>query len=396
MRAFRYTAVSASGQKLSDVAWAASASELRDRLLGADIHPLSIRPALKLRRRSLSLSGSDAALLANSLARLLKSGLSMTQALQFMGRQSKAQLVIVIDHLRAALGQGQTLSRAFAPIEGQPARFLEALARAAEASGRQGEIFSAGGTSLARTEALRRRLITLSLYPAFVMVVALGSIAIYVYTILPSLEPALSGLGDQLPAQTAAVLTFGSVMRVVFPALAVSMAMVTLIMSLVPVVRRVLIDRIAITLIRIGLPTVRDFVFSGLAARLSVMIRAGVPLATAWRLSSASLPIESLRASLEERSADLMQGARLSRVLERAPGAPRELHHLVMIGEQSGQIAHMLDEASTLLGERAQSSLERALAVMTPLVIVLVGLLVGVITLMVFQGLLAVGDAVTA
>ncbi|MNL75794.1 hypothetical protein D3C87_2016600 [compost metagenome] len=53
-----------------------------------------------------------------------------------------------------------------------------------------------------------------------------------------------------------------------------------------------------------------------------------------------------------------------------------------------------MNDAAAALGGRSQEAIERVLSILTPLVIVIVGGMVGLITMMVFQGLLAVGDAV--
>jgi type II secretory pathway component PulF len=57
-------------------------------------------------------------------------------------------------------------------------------------------------------------------------------------------------------------------------------------------------------------------------------------------------------------------------------------------------VAKALNDGSAMLAGRAQEAIERVLSVITPLVIIVVGGMVGLITMMVFQGLLAVGDAV--
>jgi type II secretory pathway component PulF len=255
-------------------------------------------------------------------------------------------------------------------------------------------VLAAGAASLGAMDALRRRLITLSVYPAFVIAVAFGAIAVYAYAVLPSLEPAFEGLGDGIPAQTQAVLTFGAVVRGLTPVLAVAIGILSSALILSTRLRQGAADLLARLFMRGRASPLRDFIFANLAARLGVMLQAGVPMAPAWRLACEPVGIGWLGRSLAAQDDRLMEGGRLSEILRGVPYTPADLLHYVTMGEQSGQVHKALGDSAALLGARAQESIERLLSVMTPLVIVVVGGMVGLITMMVFQGLLAIGDAV--
>ncbi|MBJ7484441.1 type II secretion system F family protein [Brevundimonas sp.] len=393
MKAFHYTALDPGGRRLRGTGYAAHAQGLRDQLLDARINPLTIRPALFQGTRRLSLTETEAARFARDLAQLLSSGLAITQALTLIASRETARLAAIAREVRARLGAGEPLSVALGAAEGQPARFLQALARGGEASGRQTEVLAAGATSLAATSALKRRMITLSVYPAFVILVAFGSIAIYAYAVLPSLEPAFENF-QEVPAQTRAVLVFGAVVRAAVPVVALLALATGAGLAASSEFRRLIRDGMAAVLMRGKRSALADFVFADLASRLAVMLQAGVPLAAAWRLAREPVSLTSLSRRLEAQDHRLMEGVRLSEALAATPNVPADLIHYVSLGEQSGQVAKSLTDAAAAIGGRAQETIERLLSIVTPVVIIAVGGMVGLITMMVFQGLLAVGDAV--
>jgi general secretion pathway protein F len=238
-------------------------------------------------------------------------------------------------------------------------------------------------------------MITLSVYPLFVILVAFGSIAVYAYTVLPALEPAFESLGDDVPAQTRTVLTFGAIVRAAFPVAAVALLLSAALLTLSPRLRAAARDFVAGVLLRGKRSPLRDFVFAGLASRLAVMLEAGVPLAAAWRLAREPVSIGPLARRLASQDDRLMEGARLSEAFTAAQTVPLDLIHYVALGEQSGQMPKGLNDGAAAIGSRAQEAIERLLSVVTPVVIITVGGMVGLITMMVFQGLLAVGDAVS-
>lgn len=394
MRAFHYVAIGQDGVRRKGIGYADAAVELRDRLLDANQHPLAIRPALLQRRGALRLSENEAARLGRDLARLMNSGMALAQALTLLEARETPKVAAVAREVRRKLIAGEPLSKALEAIGGQPGRFLQALARGGEASGRQADVLAAGARSLAATDELKKRLTTLCIYPAFVIAVALGSIAIYAYAVLPSLEPAFEGMGDGIPDQTKAVLIFGAVVRAAMPAVGFMTLGLAAALTLAEPVRRLAADLAARLLMRGRASPLRDFVFANFSSRLAVMLQAGVPLSAAWRLAREPVTFTTLARALAAQDQRLMEGARLSDALRRVPGAPADLIHFVLLGEQSAQVAKTLNEGAETMSARAQEAIERLLSVFTPVVIILVGGMVGLITMMVFQGLLAVGDAV--
>lgn len=394
MKAFHYVALGPDGARHRGVSYATEASALRDRLVDARMHPLAIRPALFQRQGRLRLTEGEAARLGGDLAQLMTSGMALAQALSLLEGRETPKVAAVAQEVRQRLIAGEPLSKAFEAADGAPVRFLQALARGGEASGRQAEVLAAGARSLKAADQLKKRLVTLSIYPAFVIAVALGSIAIYAYAVLPSLEPAFEGMGDGIPDQTRAVLLFGAVVRGLMPAFGLLAGGLALALALSSSVRRIAFDVFARLFMRGRTSPLRDFVFANLSSRLAVMLQAGVPLTPAWRLAREPVTIGWLSRALAARDERLMEGGRLSDVLRATPATPPDLIHYVMLGEQSGQIAKALDDGGAVLAARAQEAVERLLSIFTPVVIIVVGGMVGLITMMVFQGLLAVGDAV--
>lgn len=394
MKAYRYSVLDAGGRRRSGIGYAATPGALRDQLIDAGFHPLALRPALFQSAARLSLNEAEAARFARDLAQLLRSGLSITQGLGLLIARETPRVGAFARDIRRRLGSGEPLSSALGAADGRPARFLSALARAGEASGRQADVMAAAGRSLAAGDALRRRLITLSLYPAFVIAVALISIAIYAYAVLPSLEPAFETMGDDLPLQTRTVLAFGAGVRVAAPVAALGALALALTGLLSPKARAIARDLAAQLLLAGKRAPLRDFIFAGFASRLAVMTQSGVPLSAAWRLARDPVAVTSVSRALAAQDARLMEGARLSDALGAVAATPVDLIHYVALGEQSGKVAEALEEGGRVLAERSQQTIERLLSVLTPIVIVGVGAMVGLITMMVFQGLLAVGDAV--
>lgn len=396
MTLFSFEALSRSGQTVRGRRAGESVAALRQELEREALTPVSIRPSrLSSLTVNPALNDAEAGRFACDLARYLRSGLSAAQALALLEETGATKVRRFAGRSRERILSGEPLSRAFGEAGGQSGRLLQTLAAAGEGSGRQADVLDTGGRSLLASAALKRRLVTLSLYPAFVLTVALAAVALYAFAVLPALEPAFGDLTGELPASTMLVIQGGKLLRTVLPIaglLAVAAVTALIVSAKVRGEAREVAGRLLLSRWTGGL--LADLVFAGFASRMSIALQAGVPLPSAYRTSIEAIGFRGLRRTLEAQDDRLRDGAALSQVLAAGRIAPADFVRLVQVGERSDDLGRILEEAGQMLAIRAQEKAERLLAAATPLVVVVIGVLVGGVTLMVFQGLLAVTNAV--
>ncbi|MDO9337706.1 MAG: type II secretion system F family protein [Caulobacter sp.] len=398
MKTFAWRGVDASGRSARGSREGFSEAQVRDALLAERVTPTSITaaaPAFAPARTGLSLSDAQAAAFAADIARFLKSGLSLGQTLQIIETTSEVPVLARLAvHVRGELMAGRPLSAGLSAIPGQTGRYLQALAKAGEATGRLTEILSGGAAALKAAAATRQRLVTMIIYPLFVMAMAAAAILLFAFAVLPALEPAFAGVGE-LPASTRAVMTGGQVLRTAAPLLGIAILVLTLALTLSRAARDRaigLLHRLMLT--RVGMGVLPDTVFGGLAQRLSIAVGAGVPLATAYRVSVEAIGVTPVRQALEAQEPRLREGTKLSEVFRAIPFAPPLLIGLTKVGESASDLPRVLGEAGEALSARAQEKTERFLSILTPAIVLLIGLVVGGIVLVVFQGLMSISDMV--
>ena len=398
MKTYAWRGMDAAGRPARGRREGLSEAQVRDALLAEQVTPTSItasRQAFAPARAGLSLNEAQAAAFAADIARFLKSGLSLGQTLQIVETTSEVPVLArLAAHVRGELMAGRPLSAGLSAIPGQTGRYLQALAKAGEATGRLTEILAGGASALKASAATRQRLLTMIIYPLFVMAMAAAAILLFAFAVLPALEPAFAGVGE-LPATTRAVMAGGKALRLAAPVLGLAVLALVLALALSRAVRDQairLLHRLMLT--RAGFGVLPDTVFGGLAQRLSIAVGAGVPLATAYRVSVEAIGVEPVRLALEAQEPRLREGAKLSEVFRAIPFAPPMLIGLTKVGESASDLPRVLGEAGDALAARAQEKTERFLSILTPAIVLLIGLVVGGIVLVVFQGLMSISDMV--
>jgi type II secretory pathway component PulF len=396
---YAYRGFDAQGRTVRGRREAADETQLRDGLLAEKVTPLSISPVATAgwapQAARLSVNEAQAGAFCADVARFLKSGLSLGQSLQIIESTSEVPaLARLATHVRGELMAGRPLSASLDAIPGQTGRYLQALAKAGEATGKLTDILSGGAAALRAASATKQRLLTMIIYPVFVLGMAVAAIMLFAFAVLPALEPAFSGVGE-LPQATKLVLAGGRALRLVAPILAMGALGLGLAIALLPPARSLAMRVLyAAMLSRAGLGILADAVFGSLSQRLSIAVAAGVPMATAFRVSVEAIGVGAVRRSLEAQEPRLREGAKLSEVFGDTPHAPRMLIGLTRVGENASDLPRVLSEAGEALAARAQEKTERFLALLTPAIVLLIGVAVGSIVLVVFQGLMSISAVV--
>lgn len=119
-----------------------------------------------------------------------------------------------------------------------------------------------------------------------------------------------------------------------------------------------------------------------------------MPLVEALLLSAAGVRIARQRRTLERVTQDVRAGIALSAALEERQAVTSIGSSLVRVGEASGQLAEMLQSLATLYGEAGQARMKKALVLIEPLAILLIGSVFGLIITGVVLAITSANDMV--
>lgn len=337
---------------------------------------------------SSGLSPRDRIALTDALATLLGAGLPLDKALAAIKDFGSAQAAAkVSDRLLERITGGESLAAA---LDAEPRSFpahYRGIVRAGEASATLAPVLARLAASEMRSAKRRAALVSALIYPAFLVVTAILSIAVLLVFVVPTFEPMLEAAGTELPALTQAVMGVGRMAAVLWPFLLTLVFAVTVLYR-VAVSRRATRTMLHRFWLRVPLMGgLRRKIGSAAIARiLAELLAGGVSLPQALRLTEGTLSDAAFAAEIARVRPLVEGGERLAdsfatgRIL--SPLAVK----LVDVGARSGQLASMLSRAADILEDDAQTSVDRLMAMITPLVTLVMG---GVIALIVSSILFA-------
>ncbi|WP_417492607.1 type II secretion system F family protein [Maricaulis sp.] len=394
MSSFRYTAEGHDGRRVSGEIEADTAALAIEALMAQRLSPLRVS---ETRISDIpKLSYQDTARLSLEVSRLMLAGIPLESgALLAAEAQESRAARKTLERAASRLARGDGPGLAFDGLDGAPGGALSAIMAAGERSGRLADALGAAAPLFAATARFRAKIVSLMLYPAVVSVTALSVLVIFLLVVIPSLRPVLEGLGENLPTSARWMLAIADAAPGVLVAALIG-ALIVIALNQVSAVRSrmaLLMDRLALGPMGLGVAAAVD---TALFARLfGALLKAGTPAGEAMAEASAAMSNTVLRGLLQSSANDVREGASLDHALMSALGERHLIVQASRLGARGGSFADLVSEAGMTLAERAETRLERLAALAGPMIIILLGLVIGLMVITLFSSLAALPDAAT-
>lgn len=334
-------------------------------------------------------------LFCQELAVLLDAGIPLFEALTTLReKEESADVARVLSSLTTDLSEGRTLSQA---MREQPQAFSALLIASIEASQRTGQTAEAlrqHAAYLTWLTGLRDKLVSAAIYPAILIGASLLVISFLTVFVVPRFADIYEGMGGEMPWASAVLLGIGKGVGD-HPWLAIGglVAAVAGAMSAwrAPVVRAAVSERLWRTPV-IG-QRLRLIELASLYRTLGLLLQAGVAVVPALE-ASLELVGPSLRPSLVQATRRVREGARLSDALQRHQLTTPVSVRMMRVGEQTGELGPMLERAATFYDEELARFTEWVGKVVSPALMLIMGVLIGGIVVLMYLPIFQVADQI--
>jgi general secretion pathway protein F len=332
--------------------------------------------------------------LLQELSTLLRAGLSVERSLSVMqglagARQTKGALQSVLDGLRG----GEPLSAAMKRADVLFPEGVRRLVVAGEASGRLGDVVKRLADAEARNKDLRERAVSAMIYPALLVVVMIAVLVMIFTVVVPRLEPLFAQSGEALPWTAALLMAVSRFLSGYGTALAIVVAAILALVlyAIRQPAGRLAVDRWALsTRLLQNIP--QHYHGTQFCRNVAMLLDGGLPLNRALENAQAATGNGYMRQQLHGAVEMVRQGKPLKAALEGTGVFPRAALEFTAVGEETGRLAHMLNEAADLLDKQMQTKVDRLSALLLPVVTIVLGLVVAGIMTGVVGGILAAND----
>jgi len=386
--AFEYKALTADGRRTSGVISADTARAARRELRARQLTPVSLTETQGEAAGTFGMAGrlkeKDRTLLTRQLSVLLLSGMTVEQALTAAaGDGSQPGQRALLLAVRARVMEGTGFAEA---LRGAPKAFpplYRSVVAAGEASGRIGAVLDQLASHLERSDRLKTLVRSAMIYPAILGVTALLMVTALMVWVVPKLVEQFAMLGaSQLPPLTQAVIALSEFFRDwglwVLSVVVIGIILLNRALKTESIRRR----WDAMTL---RLPYAGDLSrkisaarFARIHATLSASGATVLESLAGARNAMGNLVFRDAASTIIEA---VQRGGTLSGAMKAAGVFPPLMVHMVASGEAARNVPAMMNRAADFLESEFETSTNVALGLLEPVIIILLGGVVGTIVL---------------
>ncbi|MDJ0651919.1 MAG: type II secretion system F family protein [Simkaniaceae bacterium] len=254
------------------------------------------------------------------------------------------------------------------------------MVKAGEESGFLEQSFAKLEKLIGQQQALRKKLSSAMIYPAFLAVFCLSVISVLLFFLIPS----MSELFEErtLHPMTQGVLSLSHFLNdhafIIFTLLSgIFLCLLLFVrnpkgkeiwkegLMHIPIAKRLFIETIMARFCRV----------------FSILCKGGVSMIECLKLSKNVLKNVHFEKIISDAEIKVLEGKRLSEQLQKSPLIPALVVRLLSIAEESGRVAEMMAHLASIYEEEIEKSLARLTSLLQPVMLLFLGVIVAVILL---------------
>lgn len=341
-----------------------------------------------------SIANNDLIDFTNGLCTLIEAHVPLDRALTLLeGITEKAVMQQLIADLRRDVKEGKSLADALQMRPEVFSRMYINMIHAGEEGGILEKLLPKLASFLAAADDAKRMIISSLIYPIILLLVGFSSVALLMIFVVPKFATLFEDMGTRIPASAALLLSISH-----------WMATYGWTLLLLPIVgiygwqqlnttpeRRYRRDRVMLSL-----PILGNLLLQAESSRfcrtLGALLSAGIPLLKSLYIVRGVIENQVLADSLAQVEESVRGGTSLGNALTNERKFPVLLAQLVIVGEESGRTASILEKLAETFDTNVKQQTTRLVALVEPLLILGLGLVVGTVVIIMLSAIFSINE----
>lgn len=315
------------------------------------------------------------------LSQLISAGVPLYDSLIAIEEQyRKERFHRVILSLCEQIKKGIPLSAAMAGFPDSFNNLYCSMIKAGESVGALDTVLEKMGEFLKKQAQLKKQITTAMIYPCILGGFALLVICLLLGFVLPSIEGIFQG--RKLNEFTSFVLEISRIFRTYYW---IYLPVLFAFIGGIYYKARTKEGKLWLEKIYLKTPLVRTLVIQTAMARfcrtIGTLLGGGLPMIESLRLSRKVMYNSVLEMEIENTETKIIEGSTFSSELSKSKYIPKMVSRMLSVGEDSGTTTIMLNKIADIYEEEIQKSLDRLLALMQPVILLVMGGIIAIVLL---------------
>lgn len=346
--------------------------------------------------RGKKVKDKDLAVFCKQFASVLNAGVTIISALEMMSEQLENKtLQRALQEAQAYVQKGGTLADAFKLNPKVFPPIMINMTAAGEMSGNLEICFERLTTHFETANALHSKVKGAVTYPIVILIVVVAVVAVLLVGVIPQFSQMFDDLGSELPAATQMLVNLSDFLQHKWYIVIIIVAV--LIFGLKAFGKT---EAGSLMYAKIGMkaPLFGNLTVKSAAATFSrtmaTLMASGISLIDAVEQVAKMINNRIIREALLDAKTQIAKGVPLSKPLRDCGIFPPMLPQMTRIGEETGNIEDMMDKVADYYEMEVNDATDALTAAMEPLIIVIMGVVVGGIVMAIYSPMLSMYDAV--
>tara|TARA_Y100001970_G_scaffold285582_1_gene405754 strand:- start:2068 stop:3309 length:1242 start_codon:yes stop_codon:yes gene_type:complete len=329
------------------------------------------------------------------LSTMFSAGLTVEKALFFLAQEEKnKKFKKILNNIEKSIQRGALLSDALLKHQGTFSNLYISLVKAGEVSGKLSETLEELSLYLETVEDTQRKVKSAMYYPVFI-VLFLGVMLFATFSfIIPQFSSVYDTLGSELPLYTTMLVDFGewfnnNLFSVIFTTFISIMSIWIFTLTDTGLLLK---DRFLLKLPIFG-KLIEQNIMAKFSKTFGILTGAGVSVLETMQLIGRVVDNRHYELALIEASKNIENGLNISAALRETGIFPSILLQLLSTGEETGEIDNLALKASSFYTKQVNAIVDRLTSILEPLMIVLVGGVIGLIIVVTYLPIFHFGSA---
>lgn len=333
---------------------------------------------------------------AVQLSALLKAGVPLIRSLQVVQKGTKNKYFkSVFGNLIEQVSGGFSLSHAIGEYRNVFPSVWMNLVEVGEASGNLPNVLDEIAHYQEAIQRIKSKVISALFYPSILILFATCAVGFLLLKIIPKFEEIFVSLNAKLPTITEWVIIASKLLRNYFP-----IFIVLIVAGIVGAIfaNRTKTGKVIFDFLKLQLPIMGQLILQVSIVRFTrsfrTLMKAGVPILQSLEIAGRLAENAVMEEAITEAREAIRGGRGLGVQLEAAGLFPVFMTQLVSVGEEAGELERFLEIIANYYEERVDTFLSRLSTMLEPLLLIVVGAVIGVIVVAMFLPIMEISTSV--
>ncbi len=396
---FNYKALAENGEVTKGQQEADSRAEVIEMLKVKKMIPLEITEysgGKALRFGAKKVQTKDLSIFCRQFSTMLSSGVGIVKCLDILEKQAdNPKVKDACADMKGNVQRGNLLSDTMKFHKNIFPSLMIQMVVAGEASGNLDIVMDRLAITYEKEAKIENKMKSAMIYPIILLVVLVGVVSFILVVVMPQFASIFADAGKDLPLSTKILMGTSDFLVQRWYVLVLVIVGIVLLISQLKKTKegRRTLDRMKLRTPLIG-KQFRMIITSRFTRTMSTLLSSGITLLEAMSIVGQVVGNTEVEGRLDNASEEIKKGIAMSRAVSAVNVFPPMVLSMLKIGEESGSLDLVLSKTADYYDEELDTAIQRLVAMLEPILIVVMGLVVGFVVVSIAQPMFGIYDTI--